>query len=141
MKQCSRCKLLKSDEDFHRWKRSADGRQSMCKLCRKANDRERYQANPKLHSQVREARRHILAEWAQGLKQNEPCVDCGGYFHWVAMQWDHVGTDKAANVSDMVKGGLSRKRILAEIAKCELVCANCHAVRTFMRRRHVAQLG
>ena len=35
----------------------------------------------------------------------------------------------------------NRQRILEEGAKCELVCANCHAVRTFSRRRGVAQLG
>jgi hypothetical protein len=70
-------------------------------------------------------------------------VDCGGSFHPAAMQWDHIGTDKRINISDAVHKGWSRARILTEIAKCELVCSNCHAVRTWTRRqqRDVVQLG
>jgi len=50
------------------------------------------------------------------------------------MQWDHLpGTAKKREVSNMVLRGFRRRTILEEIAKCELVCANCHAVRTFNR--------
>ena len=63
-------------------------------------------------------------------------MDCGGSFHFRAMHWDHIGNDKEENVSVMVLRGLGRKKILAEIAKCELVCANCHAVRTYKRERN-----
>jgi hypothetical protein len=49
------------------------------------------------------------------------------------MHWDHLpGMEKAADVGALYGG--SRRRVLAEIAKCELVCANCHAVRTVRRR-------
>ncbi len=40
---------------------------------------------------------------------------------------------KKHEVSNMVRRGFRRATILEEIAKCELVCANCHAVRTFNR--------
>ena len=56
-------------------------------------------------------------------------TDCGGTFHPAAMQWDHVGTDKTINIADVIRIGWSQRRILTEIDKCELVCANC-AVRT-----------
>jgi hypothetical protein len=50
------------------------------------------------------------------------------------MQWDHLpGTEKAAEVSNLLRR-LCKRRVLEEIAKCELVCANCHAVRTVSRR-------
>ncbi len=50
------------------------------------------------------------------------------------MQWDHLpGMTKRREVSNMVLTGFRRETILDEIAKCELVCANCHAVRTFDR--------
>lgn len=64
------------------------------------------------------------------------CTDCGGTFHPEAMQFDHVG-EKFAAVSSMLTYGIDR--ILAEVAKCELVCANCHAVRTHKRRTRVVQ--
>jgi hypothetical protein len=49
------------------------------------------------------------------------------------MQWDHLpGTPKLGDISQGLRG-LSRDEILEEIAKCELVCANCHAIRTFHR--------
>jgi hypothetical protein len=50
------------------------------------------------------------------------------------MQWDHLpGAKKDYELSNMVLRGFRRTTILEEIAKCELVCANCHAVRTFNR--------
>ena len=64
----------------------------------------------------------------------------GGFFHHAAMTWDHLpGREKVNEVSNLRR--TSRKAVLAEIAKCELVCANCHAVRSFERRRGVAQPG
>jgi hypothetical protein len=57
------------------------------------------------------------------------------------MQWDHLpGTEKHADLGWLVRTD-NKRRVLAEIAKCELVCANCHALRTFLRRRGVAQPG
>jgi hypothetical protein len=50
------------------------------------------------------------------------------------MEWDHVRGEKIRSVSEMCNRMCSKETILTEIAKCELVCANCHAVRTFNRR-------
>jgi L-lysine 2,3-aminomutase len=52
----------------------------------------------------------------------------------VVLQFDHIGDDKSATVSRLVTSAYSWTRILLEIAKCEVVCANCHARRT--ARRH-----
>jgi len=49
------------------------------------------------------------------------------------MQWDHLpGFDKLGDVS-AICWGRPREEVLAEVAKCELVCANCHNMRTFAR--------
>ena len=57
------------------------------------------------------------------------------------MQWDHLpGTLKLGDISGGLSN-LSRTLVLDEIAQCELVCANCHAIRTCRRRRGVAQPG
>ena len=66
-------------------------------------------------------------------KESNPCVDCGNKFHFSAMDFDHVNDDKHKGVAILVNQG-SRKQIWEEIEKCELVCSNCHRVRTFNRK-------
>jgi hypothetical protein len=59
-------------------------------------------------------------------------VDCGEADP-VVLQFDHVSDDKTEDVGRMLSWAVSWKRILQEIAKCEVVCANCHARRTAKR--------
>jgi hypothetical protein len=64
-----------------------------------------------------------------------PCADCGGTFPPCAMQFDHIRGTKVAAVSVLaVRSITSIAKLDAEIAKCEVVCANCHAIRTEARR-------
>ena len=64
------------------------------------------------------------------------CVDCGYNKHPAALQWDHLpGYVKICAVSSMaVQSRYTIEDLKAEIAKCKLVCANCHAIRTHNRR-------
>lgn len=74
-----------------------------------------------------------LAE-TQRLKE-VPCHDCEQEYPHYIMEFDHRdGEVKVANVSHFVWKG-SRKAFLAEIAKCDVVCANCHRARTWARRK------
>ena len=61
--------------------------------------------------------------------KNGPCVDCGNTFPPCAMDFDHRG-NKLDSVSRLVSNGFSINKIMEEIAKCDLVCANCHRIRT-----------
>ncbi len=65
-----------------------------------------------------------------------PCADCGGTFPPVCMDFDHVGDDKSFTISRASTRSI--ETVLAEIAKCEVVCANCHRIRTASRviRKH-----
>ena len=57
------------------------------------------------------------------------CHDCGGKFHPACFDFDHIEpSEKSANVSQLC--GSSFDRAMQEAAKCELVCANCHRIRT-----------
>ena len=60
-----------------------------------------------------------------------PCLDCGNSYPPEAMDFDHVRGTKKFNIS--TAHSKSWRVIEEEIAKCEVVCANCHRVRT--RRR------
>lgn len=55
------------------------------------------------------------------------------------MDFDHLpGTDKVCSVSSFARAGkYSEQELIDEIAKCEVVCSNCHRQRTFHRSRVV----
>lgn len=58
-----------------------------------------------------------------------PCVDCGNSDIRV-LEFDHVRGVKSGTISELWSGGMSIGRIQTEIDKCEVVCANCHRIRT-----------
>jgi len=66
------------------------------------------------------------------LKTGRPCLDCKELYPHYMMDFDHVRGTKIGNIYDLAKTGDIAK-LLAEVAKCDLVCANCHRHRTFMR--------
>jgi hypothetical protein len=65
----------------------------------------------------------------------KPCTDCGKIYHYCIMDFDHLeGHTKKANISVLVNNSNTSVRVLQEeLAKCEIVCSNCHRVRTFNR--------
>jgi hypothetical protein len=69
--------------------------------------------------------------WMTVLKSAQ-CMDCDNIFPPAAMDFDHVRGDKVSEVSHMWQ--YTREEVLAEIAKCNLVCACCHRIRTESRR-------
>jgi len=73
---------------------------------------------------------HKRREFLWSLK-SEPCTDCRKRFHPSAMDFDHL-QDKTAAIAQFRSAKMCK--LLAELAKCELVCSNCHRVRTFKRR-------
>lgn len=65
-------------------------------------------------------------------EKDKPCVDCKKKYPYYVMQFDHIGTDKTGNVGKIARtSGIAA--VKAEIAKCEVVCANCHAERSWQR--------
>jgi hypothetical protein len=63
-------------------------------------------------------------EYKQGLS----CSECG-FSHPAALDFHHRDpATKTDRVSGMAHNGRGWTRILAEIAKCEVLCANCHRI-------------
>lgn len=72
--------------------------------------------------------------------KSRPCADCGGVFDPVCMDFDHrPGEVKLFGIGG--KNSMSLERFLAEAAKCDVVCSNCHRIRTFRKRDHGATTG
>lgn len=70
-----------------------------------------------------------------GLKKG-PCLDCGGHFHPAAMDFDHVRGEKKFCIAARKYSPLWM--LEEESKKCDLVCANCHRVRTWQRKQRSA---
>jgi len=72
--------------------------------------------------------------WLAGLKEGKPCVDCEIIYPAYVLDWDHARGEKRFLISRAIAAGKSYEDIQSELVKCDLVCANCHRVRTHNRR-------
>lgn len=132
MKRCPRCGLAKPLTEFHRTRLRHDGHQPYCKPCKRGIDRLRYVRRRGAGIRRKNDFDRRRVEWLRSLKAGRPCHDCRRSFPPEAMQWDHLpGVPKLGDVSTL--RGRSKQEVLDEIAKCELVCTNCHTIRTFRR--------
>lgn len=108
------------------------------KKAKKAEYQKRwYEKNKAKHIANVSARKSLVIvevkAFVKQLKESTPCADCGKYFPHFVMDFDHLGDDKEYLISSMVGSGYGITTIQKEIDKCELVCSNCHRVRTFTR--------
>lgn len=91
-----------------------------------------YQKNKERYKLKRQRSRDSMNKKVREIKEGSPCVDCKQYYPFWIMQFDHIDDNKIGSVSSLARSK-SFNTVLAEIAKCELVCANCHATRTYNR--------
>ena len=121
-----------------------------CPVCRAAwNDYIRARYKPKRpgltgrarsRNEALEARLVVIeAKLARG-----GCADCGRPItleNYMAFDLDHVDpADKSFTISTKYKH-VGHDRLRAEIAKCELLCAYCHRLRTHRDRHHLLQIA
>ena len=125
---------MKPLNEFPKNRARKDGAGSMCKACRRPYDHERYE---RIHGRLieYEALRSEPGRraWLRSLKEGKPCADCGNVFPPEVMQWDHRPEFEKLFEISTAYAGWTREEVLAEIAKCDLVCTNCHTIRTFTR--------
>lgn len=93
--------------------------------------RRHYNGKSSYYKEKAASRRKALAQLVKELK-GRPCADCGQSFPPYVMDFDHRG-EKECDVSRVVRLGWGLARINAEVAKCDVVCANCHRQRTWER--------
>lgn len=117
-------------EFFHRSGTQNGGFQTRCKTCACKYASARYYADPAKHRKNAKERVWALSDKVRKIKSSTACADCGGIFPPVCMDFDHVRGIKRADISYMVQKTYTWTVIEEEIAKCELVCANCHRIRT-----------
>jgi hypothetical protein len=69
--------------------------------------------------------------------KSKPCMDCRLTYPLCVMDFDHRPDErKGGSISDLVNNWKISERVLREeIAKCDVVCSNCHRIRTHERRQ------
>ena len=75
-------------------------------------------------------RRRRLRELVRKAK-DVPCMDCGIHYPFYVMEFDHVRGVKKFGISRAVSNPRAdaEEAIREEIAKCDVVCSNCHRLR------------
>lgn len=76
--------------------------------------------------------RELLYEY----KASTPCFDCGKVYPHYVMDFDHL-RDKKFDISKLASRNVSFETIKSEIEKCDLVCSNCHRIRTYGLRKNI----
>jgi len=136
MKKCPKCMMWLELDAFAR-RRGPLGLSSYCKSCQSEYCKSHYRRNAAKHNRrryfnqknyrLRNAR--LLREYLA----DKACLDCGEKDLRV-LEFDHVRGEKRANVTELCGAGVSWRRIAAEIAKCDIRCANCHRRKTVRER-------
>lgn len=130
------CKKDLPLEVFNKNSKKKDGLQSQCRECWKIYYRENYYLRGNEKARLEAKRQKENAEKRVYIIQakDRPCMDCGIKYPSYVMDFDHVdGDDKLFSIGAGLTSQ-SLKKIIEEIAKCEVVCSNCHRIRTHERR-------
>ncbi len=81
-------------------------------------------------------RKQRIWEFYNKLKATLACSKCGEN-HPATLQFHHCDPEqKEFNLSEAVREGYSIERLKKEIAKCVVLCANCHAKEHYEQARH-----
>lgn len=121
MKRCCTCKHSKELFEFNK-------NQDRCRECSKIWYRNNSVVHKKNVTKSRKERVAFNRAIIRSLK-DFPCVDCGIKYPYYVMDFDHKRGIKLAHLSSLAANSI--EKILEEIAKCDLVCANCHRIRTY----------
>lgn len=135
MKVCGKCKIEKTEDSFNFRNVALGKRHAHCKECQREykrkhyeSDKERYKSRALISNRLIKARnRDFIFE----IKCRSECVDCGNDDPHV-LDFDHLN-DKVKAISRLVSDQSSIEVLEQELLKCEVVCANCHRIRTAKR--------
>lgn len=126
MKTCTKCNIEKHESEFAKHNKRIDGLQSYCNDCKKKIDATYYSKHKKIVRNRIDANRKKLLDWLSTYKKSCKC-SCG-QSHPATLDFHHRDKkSKDKSIADLVQHcGLARLK--KEIAKCDVLCANCHRI-------------
>jgi hypothetical protein len=126
VKRCPTCRRHKPLEEFN-------SQQKKCRSCKAAYDRRWYKKNKTRRDRQitlrRAADKERNALFVLNYLLDHPCAVCGET-DTVVLEFDHIRGKKLYSISLIASNGYSMRVLEAEIAKCQVLCANCHRRRT-----------
>jgi len=130
-KVCKVCGIRKPYSEYHR---NRNGYKGKCKECVSEKAHTYWNKNKeRLQEQAKERNRRNSEAGKLLVRtylDDKVCVDCG-IADWRVLEFDHVRGEKLGNVCEMMTGCL--EKLADEILKCDVICANCHKIRTANR--------
>ena len=146
LKICSKCGKTKHLQGFYFRKRGprAGEYYEKCKVCMKLRGRRYYHENRERQLSLALTRRHkyrlLVRNYLIKVKAR-PCRDCNVKYPYYVMDFDHRKRElKILDVARMAAAGWSFDKIRREVEKCDVVCANCHRIRTFGKLAGIAKV-
>lgn len=67
------------------------------------------------------------------LKESSGCIDCGEKYPHYMLEFDHLPEHEKLDSPMDIARNYNMQKALDEVAKCDIVCANCHKIRTWQR--------
>jgi len=128
-KVCRECRTPKSIYEYNKCRMRKDGLQYVCQTCDRKRAKQYSQENVTVVLERNEKRRQERFSFLRKYFGDHPCVDCGELDIRV-LEFDHVKGNKIAAVSSLISHNRNWGKVLEEIAKCEVRCANCHKKKT-----------
>lgn len=130
---CTKCKKIQPESEFN-WKYKNKKRSKHCKTCSREYVRKHYERNTEYY--LKKAKRNNkkskdkCIQYIANYLQTHSCLDCGES-DILVLEFDHKDrSEKFENVSIILKRKLSFEKLVAEIKKCDIRCANCHRKKT-----------
>lgn len=138
LKRCVACGQEKDESEFTSWWDKATGhRRGTCRSCKSEQQKKWYEKNKEEHSaKTRENKQRAIAaaqQFVWDYLSAHSCVRCGES-NPIVLEFDHIRGQKKMHVSEMVRRGYGINSIGEEIAKCQVLCANCHRIKTSEER-------
>lgn len=136
---CKTCKAVRRKSLYKKVKRHIP-KEKVCTVCLEKKQISEFYKNSNCSTYRSDCKKCVAKRAASRREEvrsliislkSEPCSDCGIPYPYYVMDFDHKTDDKDFNISEMRFH--SKDAVLREVAKCDLVCSNCHRIRTHER--------
>lgn len=132
MKTCCKCKQSLPLNSFNKNRARRDGLAGMCRECWKFYYKNDYYLRGNEKTRLSEKSKREKAEKRQLISSSKDieCMDCGVKYPSYVMDFDHRNPAQKSFTIGAAVSKYSAEQIKLEIQKCDVVCANCHRIRT-----------